>query len=248
MANIVIRGTIRRRLLVNAVVDPAEAAAHLPAGLRPHVTELGTVVGCCLLEIERIRPANLPAAAGITLRAAAHRISVDWDDGSGTPSVGVYVPLRHTDSRLAVALGGRWFPGVHRRASIDISDTPTELRWLVGSIDGPDRFGIRVAASLPRAQPQSVVCDPVGGTCVGATVGLSPDHDGVLEGARMALDHRFAQEVTIADLDSTFIAGFSTAAPAPAYLMRDVDVTWISAPAPRLRSLDVAANSLVAPD
>jgi hypothetical protein len=43
-----VRGVIRRRLLVNAVVDPDEAAARLPVGLRPHVTDLGTVVGCCL--------------------------------------------------------------------------------------------------------------------------------------------------------------------------------------------------------
>ena len=58
-----IRGTIHRRLLVNAVVDPDEAARRLPVGLRPHVTALGTVVGCCLLEIDRIRPAFLPAPA-----------------------------------------------------------------------------------------------------------------------------------------------------------------------------------------
>ena len=63
----VIRGTIRRRLLVNAVVDPDEAARRLPVGLRPHVTALGTVVGCCLLEIDRIRPAYLPERAGMTM-------------------------------------------------------------------------------------------------------------------------------------------------------------------------------------
>src|SRR3954452_11966124 len=90
------RGVIRSRLLVNAVVDPAEAARRLPAGLRPHVVGGGTVVGCCLLDIAAIRPAPLPAVVGMSLRAAAHRISVEWDDSVGGTSVGVYVPLRLT--------------------------------------------------------------------------------------------------------------------------------------------------------
>src|SRR5437660_3142757 len=65
-----VRGVLRRRLLVNAVVDPDEAAGRLPAGLRPHETPLGTVVGCCLLDITDLRPRLLPAAAGIRQRAA----------------------------------------------------------------------------------------------------------------------------------------------------------------------------------
>src|SRR5262245_12159607 len=105
-----IAATIRRRLLLNAVVDPDEAAARLPTGVRPHVTPLGTIVGCCLLEIDHARPAGLPAAAGMSVLAAAHRISVEWDepdDPGGPPTVGVYVPVRHTGSRLGAALGGR---------------------------------------------------------------------------------------------------------------------------------------------
>ncbi len=101
-----IRGTIRHRLLVNAVVDPDEAASRLPDGVRPHVTDLGTVVGVCLLEIGAIRPAGVPAAVGTTVRAAAHRISVEWDSRSGASVTGVYVPVRHTDSRLAVVVAG----------------------------------------------------------------------------------------------------------------------------------------------
>jgi hypothetical protein len=197
------------------------------------VTELGTVVGCCLLDIERIRPARVPAAAGRTLRAAAHRISVEWDDGSGT-TVGVYVPVRHSDSRLAVALGGRWFPGVHQRASIDIAESSGELRWAVGDAHGAGGFGIRVTASIPPETSESTSSDHVGGTCLSATIGLSPDRRGALEGARMEPDHRLAQEVTVLDLTSGFLSGFTTARPAPSYLMRDVDVTWTPATAPAL--------------
>jgi hypothetical protein len=226
-----VNGTLRRRLLVNAVVDPDEAATRLPAGLRPHVTPLGTVVGCCLLEIERLRPAPLPGAAGITLRAAAHRISAEWDDEAGERSVGVYVPSRRTDSRLAVALGGRWFPGVHRSARVVIRDTSAGFSWRVQD-DG--EFGIAVEVSVCDEQPESEACDPIGGTCLGATVGLSPDHAGMLEAARMEPEHRNARQVVVEVVDSSFISSFSTARPVPAYLMQNVAVRWTRVAGPRL--------------
>lgn len=228
-----IRGTIRRRLLVNALVDPDEAARHLPTGLRPHVIDGATVVGCCLLDIESIRPASLPAMLGTRLRAAAHRISVEWDDEFGAAAVGVYVPIRHTDSRAARAMGGRWFPGVHRRASVELADDGRCLRWSVEPSDRAGEYRVRVNASI-SSRRSSVPCEPIGGTCLNAVVGLSPDHHGVLEAARMEPDHRRAQQVEIDHLDSAFLADFTTAQPAPSYLMREVDVTWTKVRAPHV--------------
>ena len=219
------RGTIRRRLLVNALVDPDEAARHLPVGLRPHVIDGGTVVGCCLLHIDSIRAASLPAGVGTRLRAAAHRVSVEWEDEAGATTVGVYVPVRHTDSRAAIVLGGRWFPGVHRRASIELTDDGRCLRWSVEPGDRATEYGVSVSASITSTS-SSALCEPIGGTCLSATVGLSPDHHGTLEAARMEPDHRRALQVEIGYLDSAFLAGFTTAHPAPSYLMRDVDDTW----------------------
>jgi hypothetical protein len=235
----VVRGTIHRRLLVNALVDPDEAAGYLPAGLRPHVTTGGTVVGCCLLAIDAIRLAGMPAGLGSRLRAAAHRISIEWDDESGT-RVGVYVPVRHTDSLPARTLGGRWFPGVHRRAAIEIAEDGQRIHWHVEPRPSGSRFGVRVTASIPSTAPASPG-EPIGATCLAADIGLSPDHHGELEAARMEPDHRVAQLVEIDDLDSQFLAGFESARPTPSYLMRDVDVTWTPARAPRLRSWQVSA-------
>lgn len=222
-----VKGTIRSRLLVNAVVDPDEAAMRLPQGLRPHVTPEGTVVGCCLLEIEHIRPALLPAGAGRRLRAAAHRISAEWEREAAGTTVGVYVPMRHTDSHLAVALGGRCFPGAHSRARIEQSDSTDVLRWDVESSDG---FAISVVAAIGDGTDQPVDRDATGRTCLDATIGLSPDRTGVLEGACMQPEHRQARAVTIEHLDSAFLTGFSSARPASSYLMRDVDVVWTPAP------------------
>lgn len=228
-----IRGTIRRRLLVNALVDPDEAARHLPAGLRPHVVDGGTVVGCCFLDIDSIRPASLPEIVGTRLRGAAHRVSVEWQDDMRATTVGVYVPIRHTDSVAASALGGRWFPGVHRRAPIALADDGWRIRWSIEPGDRVADYGARVTASIAPG-PTSLPCEPIGGTCLGSAVGLSPDRHGALEATRMEPDHRRAQPVEIDDLDSAFLARFSTARPAPSYLMRDVDVTWTKVHAPRL--------------
>jgi len=230
-----VRGTLRRRLLVNAVVDPDEAASRLPLGLRPHVTPLGTVVGCCLLDIEQLRPRPLPAPAGIRMRAAAHRISAEWEDERGDTVVGVFVPGRCTDSRLAVALGGRWFPGVHRPARVVIRETDTGLSWRV---EGDGEFDIAVAVTTTASHPLgSAGCDPVGGTCLAATIGLSPDRTGALEGARMAPERRDAREAIVEELSSSFISAFTTAQPAPAYLMEDIAVTWTAGDGPSIASV-----------
>lgn len=222
-------GRLRRRLLVNAVVDPDEAASRLPAGVRPHVTPAGTVVGCCLLAIDHLRPARTPAALGIAQLAAAHRISIEWENDDGDLVVGVYVPERRTNSRLAIAIGGRWFPGVHRPADVVVRDVAGGFEW---SVRGGD-FGIATTVDTTGRRTAELSCDPIAGTCVGANVGLSLDHHGVLEGARMEPSRRTACTVEVVSLESTFISSFASARPAPAYLMEDVAVAWTRAATPR---------------
>jgi hypothetical protein len=221
MSRQVIRGTIRSRLLVNALVDPDEAARRLPAGMRPHATGDGTIVGCCLLDITDIRPSPLPAMVGGSFRAAAHRISAEWD-GERATAVGVYVPLRLTHSRAAVALGGRVFPGVHRRASIRMTDDGRRLVW---SVEAGDAGSLRIVASARDVSPPAP-CEPIGGTCLAAELGLSPGHHGGSEVARMRPSHRRAHPVDVDHMESSFLASFTSAVPAPSYLVRDVDVTW----------------------
>lgn len=224
----VLRGTIRRRLLVNAVVDPDEAVRHLPPGIRPHVVDGGTVVGCCLLSVEGIGPTPVPAPFGIALRAAAHRISVEWNDGADLV-VGVYVPLRHTDSLPARIVGGRWFPGVHRSARIDVAAEGSRQQWVVEPTVEADRYALTAEVAAVPGDP-TVPADPVGATSVLAEVGLSPGRDGSLEAVGMRTDHRRALPVEVIDLRSTFLAGFASARPARSFVMHDVEVTWTAKP------------------
>jgi hypothetical protein len=235
-----VRGTIRRRLLVNAVVDPDEGSERLPGAVRPHVTDQGTVVGCCLLEIEAIRPAGVPSGVGQRLRAVAHRISVEWEDGAGGTEIGVYVPVRHTDSRLAVVLGGRWFPGVHERARIEVSSSGLDLRWASEPLEEAN-LGMRVEVSSRADSAAGAACDLVGATCLAASVGVSPDRRGRLEAARMEPSHRDARAVTVDVLESDFIDSFSSAVLSTSYLMCDADVTWTREAAPAIVSAGVPA-------
>jgi hypothetical protein len=229
-------GTLRRRLLLNAVVDPDEAADRLPHGLRPHVTSTGTVVGCCLLEIEHLRPGRVPAVLGVRQRAAAHRISAEWENEEGELVVGVYVPERRTDSRLAVAFGGRCFPGVHRPAAIAVHERAAGFDW---SVQGGE-VSIEVTVRSCDDTPVALACQPIAATCIGANIGLSPDHHEVLEAACMTPSTRTARAVVLDACESSFIGSFVSAVPAPAYLMEGVTVAWSPVPVPRVAARGVA--------
>ena len=74
-----IEGLIRRRVLVNFRVDPAVIRALLPAPLRPQITGGAVQAGICLIRLETMRVAGLPAALGFDSENAAHRIAVEWD-------------------------------------------------------------------------------------------------------------------------------------------------------------------------
>jgi hypothetical protein len=209
--------------LINATVDPDEVVARLPAGVRPHVTDSGTVVGCCLLELTDVRPMPLPATVGVRLRAVAHRISVEWTDDAGDTITGVYVPVRLTDSRAASVLGGRAVPGVHRRAALDISTVGDGCRWRVE--DATRQFDLDV--SITRVTDLSAgPIDVVGSTCLGADFGLSPRRRGGFDVVRMNPASRDARPIQVDGLASTYLDGFRSLHPATSYVMDDVDVVW----------------------
>src|SRR6185436_6585255 len=96
----VIRGLIRRRLLVNFRADPVVVQRLLPAPFEPKLHAGRAIVGVWLIRLEQIRPAGMPAMLGITSENAAHRIAAVWADDAGEKRVGVYIPRRDTGSLL----------------------------------------------------------------------------------------------------------------------------------------------------
>ncbi len=197
-------GTITQRLLVNSWVDPDEVSPMLPSGIRPHVgTNGGVVAGCCMIEIAHARPWPAPRLVGICLRAAAHRISVEVGPVY-QPTLAVFVPIRHTNSRPAILAGGR----------VDVSE----------AAEGTDRFGITATAALSgKAAVECEVADIV----IGTALGLSPGRRSTqLEAVEMFPAQAAAQLVELELLDSAFLSSFHSAVEAETLLMEDVDVTW----------------------
>ena len=223
-------GVIRHRLLINRWADPDEVVRRLPDGLRPHVASNGgVIVGCCLIAIEAARPWPMPAAIGRTIHAAAHRISVQVGSPDAATTA-VFVPMRHSDSRPTVVIGGRLFPGVHRRSTVTVACSDERVHWEVRSPASPGRhggaddgFGISATASRIGASPAvSEVADIV----IGSHLGISPDHRGRLEGAEMRPASMSADELALTELRSDFLDSFHSAEEAETLLMTDVEVTW----------------------
>lgn len=222
-------GRIESRLLVNALVDPAEVAPRLPRGLRPHVTAGGgSVVGCCLLGLSELRLVPMPAGRGQRMWAVAHRVSVEWTLPSGEVMVGVYVPERFTGSRLATLLSGRLVPGVHRHARLAVDRSPGRIRWWAGA-EGASA-GLGMAVDIDTTGIATDEQPEVGRVSVGAQVALSPDRRGGIEAVHMQPNRTDARPVHALSLSSTFLDGFASAVPASTYLMERVDVTWTPVP------------------
>jgi len=90
----VIKGTIKRRLLVNFRADPQFVQRLLPQPFRPKLHRGYSVVGICLIRLEQMRAAGLPRIIGFSSENAAHRVAVEWNDEIGTLREDVFIPRR----------------------------------------------------------------------------------------------------------------------------------------------------------
>ena len=150
----VVRGMIKRRLLVNYRLDPAVLRPVLPPPFRPQLVQGSAIVGICLIRLSGIRPPLFPAALGVSSENAAHRIAVEWNE-HGTTRQGVYIPRRDSSSRLNRLLGGRFFPGIHHEARFDVSEREDAFNVRMDSADGVAH--VRVEGTLASALPAGSV-------------------------------------------------------------------------------------------
>jgi hypothetical protein len=146
-----VRGVIRRRLLVNYRVRPEVLRGILPAPFEPKTVDGWGMAGICLIRLDGLRPQVLPAGLGVSSENAAHRVAVEWTE-SGARQEGVFVRRRDTNAWWNVAAGGRLFPGVHHRADFDVDDSADGLRIALASHDADTRVTVsgRPALELPR--------------------------------------------------------------------------------------------------
>ena len=117
-----VHARLRRRLLISYRVQPEVAGGLLPEGFRPQLIGGSALAGVCVLGLEAVRPHWSRVQRGLRSENAAHRMAVEWDGPDGIER-GVFIFQRHSSSWLPVLLGGRLFPGVHRRARFAVGES-----------------------------------------------------------------------------------------------------------------------------
>ncbi len=243
-----IKATMQRRILVNYRVEPATLEALLPQPFRPAIVGGYGIAGICLIRLGDVRPAGVPSSLGVTSENAAHRIAVEWDTPDG-PVAGVYIVRRDTSSRLTVLVGGRLFPGWHRRADFLVEETGGSYRVEVKSRDG--EVDVVVAAhGTNDAMDGSVFgnIDEASAFFRRAPLGYAATpRAGMYDGVTLVADGWAFQQLRLDDVRSSFFddphhfpAG--TAVPDSAFLMAGLKTTWCAQP-----SLRTAPGSDISP-
>lgn len=118
---------MRRRLLLTYRIDPEVARGIIPAPFRLPTRRRERRRGVCLIALTELRPGWVRPRWGISTENAAHRLAVEWDEG-GVTRTGVYVIERHSSDIVPVVGGGRFFPGIQRRARFEIEETGARFR------------------------------------------------------------------------------------------------------------------------
>lgn len=224
-------GEIERRLLVNYAVDPAALTGLLPGRFRPHLVGGVAVAGVCLIRLGGLRPRWAPRAVGLTSENAAHRIAVEWDGVDGVQS-GVFIPERHSASRLTVLLGGRLFPGAHQPARFSVRETEADLQVAFTSRDRRVEVDVHVSIeqSLDRSQLFANV-DEASRFFERGSVGFSPSRDERrLEAVGLTTHAWRVEPCRVLHARSTFFEdkrfGDGAARLDSALVMRKVPVVW----------------------
>lgn len=228
----VLAASMERRLLVNYRVDPDVLGELLPSPFRPALVDGNGVAGICLLRLRGIRPAGLPVRLGITSENAAHRVAVEWDTPQGTRT-GVFVPRRHTSSRLATIIGGRMFPGWQHRARFEVTEGDGRYRIEVASRDR--EVDVVVDATISDGlMPGSLFANIADASRFfqDAQVGYAATPvEGCFDGVELGTDHWAMTPLQLTELHSSFFddAGrfpSGSAVPDSAFLMSGLTTTW----------------------
>lgn len=227
-----VRGVIRRRLLVNYRVKPDVLRGILPAPFEPKTVSGWGMAGICLIRLDDLRPPAVPAAFGMSSENAAHRVAVVWSE-NGQRQEGVFVRRRDTNAWWNVAAGGRLFPGVHHRADFSVQDAPSRLRVALDSRDGETRVAVG-GAPASRLSASSVFgsLEEASQFFEQGSRGYSPGHrEGRFEGLELRTEQWSVVPFEVSEVRSTFFESrehFPAGAAEfdCALLMRDVPHEW----------------------
>jgi hypothetical protein len=234
----IVRGVIKRRLLVNFRVDAAVMQKFLPAPFRPKLHLGYAMAGICLIRLEHMRPAGLPAFLGFSSENAAHRIAVVWDALSGEPVEGVFIPRRDTGSWLNHLGGGRIFPGEHHLASFHVTDDGAHVDFSMESRDTVVSVRVRGVETddLPASSCFASLADASHFFECGSLGYSVTCNDRRLDGLRLETHEWRVRALGIEHVSSSFFADTSrfpagSATFDHALIMRDIPHEWHQVPA-----------------
>ena len=140
-------GLIARRVLLNFRSDPEIAQSVLPKPFQVETYNGAAIVGICLIRLEQLRPKGFPVGMGMASENMAHRIAVRYP-ASGEMKSGVFVWRRETDQKLVQMFGGRFFPGVHHKATFFVHEDNDRISMEVKSDDSETDVSFSAANSL----------------------------------------------------------------------------------------------------
>lgn len=231
-----IKGTIRRRLLINYRVAPDSIQRQLPKPFRPKLRGNHAVAGICLIQLAEIRPALLPSWAGISSENAAHRIAVEWEDLTGRHE-GVYIRRRDTDSLINHWGGGRIFPGEHEHADFQITDDGGRVELHMASSDGAVRINL-VGREVQEFPSSSIFKSLAQASAFfeSGSLGYSPVKSGThLDGIILDTQSWRVAPFAVESIRSTYFDDATLFPPGTieldhALVMRDIPHRWYTAP------------------
>jgi hypothetical protein len=228
-----IASEIERRLLVNYRADPEVVTRILPEPFRPQLAGDAAVVGICLIRLSGTRPVGFPRRLGLSSENAAHRIAVEWDSPQGK-RFGVFIAQRHSGARLTVALGGRMFPGAHRKALFRVRETQDQLDIAFATTD--DQISVDISVRLTDSLQSGIFTDldsasrffERGADGFSATI----DQKGY-EGLRLQSEAWKIDPATVLHARSTFYEDHNLFPPGSieidhALIMRNIPARWLA--------------------
>lgn len=231
----VIEGVIRRRLLINFRADPEVVRQILPSGMSSKLHCGHSVVGICLIRLEKVRPKGMPTLISLSSENAAHRIAVEWNE-DGQVREGVFIPRRDTDSGINALAGGRLFPGEHHHSRFDVVDTGESVSLKMLAADLTEiAVEARKASVLP---PSSLFAslDEASQFFQGGCVGYSVTSDeGRFEGVELCVSGWNVAPLAVTKVESSYF-GDKGRFPEGSIefdhglIMRDIPHEWHSAP------------------
>lgn len=119
--------TIDRRLFVTYRLDPELLDGILPPGFEPEVINGKAVAGICLIRLAHMRPKWFTPDLGFTVENVAHRIAIRYTDEAGDHRSGVFIPERHTSSKLAAGVGSALLPGIYKGGKFEVQEDETSF-------------------------------------------------------------------------------------------------------------------------